>query len=175
MQRATRWFLGLPELMPEAEEQTFLVTSVKFESLAQQQLLHRMDARGRWSGGALFGSLHGGTLTVALISMLGPPEPHSHPLTPSLPFLIGASQHLGTLIGSGVDWAGQWIAAPTGRLPERRADLQWLKLGARRGLFDERHPLVVVGLQEGYLAGRAYIWDEGESVEVDCLLGPLAG
>ncbi|PNY79192.1 hypothetical protein [Deinococcus koreensis] len=73
---------------------------------------------------------------------------------------------------SDADWTGTWIAAPDGRLPSQRDDLLWLRLGGRRGLFSDRHPLVVAGVEDGYLGARAYLWDEGESLEIDVRVGP---
>lgn len=175
MHRATRWFLGLPQEHPLREDQLLHVETIKVEVLPQQQLLQTLSIRGRWHGGALFGSLMNGTLTIHHTTALGPPATHPHPLTPALPYLIGATQSLDALLGDHIDWAGQWIAAPDGRLPERRADLLWVKLGARRGLIDEQHPLIVIGVQDGYLVGRAYIWDENEPIEIRCLVGPLEG
>jgi len=51
-------------------------------------------------------------------------------------------------------------------MPDERADLTWLMQGARQGLFDDRHTLVVVGLTNLALTGRAYSWDEEEPVSL---------
>lgn len=69
-----------------------------------------------------------------------------------------------------LDWAGQWIAAPHGRLPNLEVGLAWLTLGAQRGQFDDWHPLLMLGMEEGQLATRAYIWHEGQAVAIG---GPL--
>ncbi|GHF66008.1 hypothetical protein HNQ07_004778 [Deinococcus metalli] len=168
MHRATQRYLGLPETWPTQDDQLLPIQTVKIQGRAQTHLLQALDIRGRWHGGALFGSHLSGTLEVPLITASAPPGTVSHPLTLSLPYLIGASQIVTTFLSAGVDWVGQWIAAPDGRLPDRRADLLWVNFGARRGLIDDRHPLAVIGLREGSLVGRAYIWDEGEPIEVDC-------
>lgn len=173
MHRATQRYLGLPETRPTREDQLFPIETVRVQGIARNLLIQALDIRGRWHGGALFGIQKAGTLEVPLVTASAPPGTAGHPLTLSLPYLIGASQTITPFLGAEVDWVGQWIAGPDGRLPDRRADLLWVSFGARRGLIDDRHPLVVIGLHEGYLVGRAYTWDEGEPVEVACPLGPL--
>lgn len=70
--------------------------------------------------------------------------------------------------GADLDWYGNWIAAPDGQMPDERADLTWLAQGARSGLFDNRRMLVIVGLSDLTLTGRAYGWDEGQPVVLEC-------
>jgi len=89
-----------------------------------------------------------------------------------LPYLLGWSDSLYALHGESVDWHGNWIAAPNGQLPDERADLTWLALGAQLGLFDDLHTLVIVGLRNGYLSGRAYSWSDGVPVFLDCSFDP---
>lgn len=175
MRRALLWYLGLTDTRTGREDQWVQTETVRLEDTAQRQLLNGLDTRGRWHGGALFGTTQDGTLTVLLTIPSAPPGTAGHPLSISLPYLVGASQGIDRALGGEIDWAGQWIAAPDGRLPDRRVDLLWAAQGASRGLVDDRHPLLVVGVLEGYLVGRAYVFDEGSVVEVSCPLGPLTG
>lgn len=172
MHRAARWLLDLPDRRPPQEDEGAPIDTVVVELAANAELAARLSVLGRWHGGSLFGMLEDTTLRVLHAAALGPPGWPGQPLTPSLPYLLGLSEAAGSLISPAVDWRGQWLAAPDGRLPERGEDLVWLTLGARRGLFDAHHALLVLGVQEGYLDGRAYIWDEGEPVEVACPLRP---
>ena len=130
--------------------------------------MSHLDVRGDWQGGTLFGEVDGGVLSVRLVTPLGPPAWSQQPLAPHLPYLLGWSDGLYALHGETIDWHGNWIAAPDGQLPDERADLTWLTTGAQLGLFDDLHILVIVGLRDGYLAGRAYGWSDGEPVSLDC-------
>lgn len=172
MKRAARWLLGLPARSPFQEEQPLPTQTLHVSSAAHRALMQHLEARGRWQGGALFGSHVESSLQVTHVTRLGPPGDQQHPLTPCLPYLIGASDLLAAS-APGVDWLGQWLAAPDGRLPSLQVDLRWLALGAQGGQFDEWHPLLVIGLHEGRLLGRAYTWDEGEPVAIDCPLNPI--
>lgn len=155
-----------PRVRAESEYQP--LEAVLLLPSVRQTLSQVLEVKGRWQGGALFGHTDFGTLTVQLISPLGPPAWWGGPLTPHLPYLIGWSDSLGPLHGPSVDWAGNWIAAPDSRLPDERADLSWLRRGAESGLFDQDHPLVVAGIQEGHLVLRGYAWEEGEPVPLRC-------
>jgi len=169
MKRAMRRLLQIPDTTPKPDDQLLPVQSVQLDAEARRTLTGRLGAVGSWQGGSLFGRHDGHTVQVPLAFSLGIPGWSGHPLWPSLPFLIGVTEATEATLGMDTDWVGQWIAAPDGRLPDLRDDLRWLTLGGRQGLFTERCPLVVIGLQDGYLHGRAYIWDEGEAVPVNCL------
>lgn len=169
MQRATRMFLGRSSPPVHTTDDQFLPThTITFTAVPRHQLRELLDIRGQWQGGTLFGTLMGGTLTVRTITPLGPPGWFGQPLAPSIPYLLGWSDSLAIQYGDTTDWYGNWIAAPDGRLPDERADLSWLHLGARQGFFDEFHTLVIVGITEGYLSGRAYSWGEHGPQQVSC-------
>lgn len=175
MKRAARWLLGLPAPSLFQDEPPLPTQTILVSSAAHRALMHHLEARGRWQGGALFGNYVDRSLQVTHITRLGPPGDRQHPLTPCLPYLIGATDML-TATAPGADWRGQWLAAPDSRLPSLQVDLRWLALGAQGGQFDEWHPLLVIGLHEGRLMGRTYTWDEGEAVAIDCPLNAvLAG
>ena len=168
MQRAMQVFLNLPDATRTREDDEFLpLERVIFMPQVRETLLKQLEVRGHWQGGALFGSVSAGTLSVRVVGPLGPPT-WQQPLQPHLPYLLGWSDSLCTQFGTTLDWYGNWIAAPDGRLPNERADLTWLAHGARQGLFDDRHALVVVGLTKLALSGRAYSCDEGESISLEC-------
>ena len=153
---------------PSTEDELVPTHAVTFTDPSRRQLRDLLDVRGHWQGGALFGALQGGTLTVRTITPLGPPAWSGQPLTPNMPYLLGWSDSLTSQYGDTTDWYGHWIAAPDGRLPDDRSDLTWLHLGAQQGFFDEFHVLVIVGIVEGYLTGRAYSWEEHGPQQVDC-------
>lgn len=168
MQRATQVFLKLANPAQSQREEFTPMEAVAFSALAKQALIRQLDVRAHWQGGTLFGELRNGLLFVRLITPLGPPGWGQQPLTPHLPYVLGWSDSLYALYGDALDWHGNWISAPDSRLPDERADLTWLTLGARMGLFDDFHPLVIVGLRDGYLTGRAYCWIDNEPVSLDC-------
>ncbi len=169
MQRATRMLLGRSSPPDPTSEDDFSPThTVTVNATSRGQLTKLLDLRGQWQGGTLFGTLQAGTLTVRTITPLGPPAWSSQPLTPNLPYLLGWSESLATQYGKTTDWYGNWIAAPDGRLPDERADLTWLHLGARRGFFDDIHVLLIVGITQGYLTGRAYSWEEAGPQQITC-------
>lgn len=171
MKRAVERYLGRPAVKtPSMEDQSEPLETVVFGVAVRRMLMRQLEVKGGWQGGALFGELTLGTLTVRVVTPLGPPGWSSQPLLPHLPYLIGWSESVDEQYGSALDWCGNWIAAPDSRLPDERADLSWLHLGARQGLFDDAHPMVIVGMEEGRLFGRAYSWDENGPV---ALRGPL--
>ena len=163
-----RRLLQIPETTTTLDDQWLPIQRVQLDPHARKALTERLSAVGSWQGGSLFGRYAGHTLQVPLAFGLAMPGWNGHPLLPSLPFLIGVTEATEAVLDPEVDWVGQWVAAPDGRLPDLRDDLRLLTLGARQGLFTNRCPLLIVGLQEGYLHGRAYIWDEGMPVSVDC-------
>lgn len=168
MQRATQIFLNLPGPTQSRQDDELLpLEQVVFTFPARQALSRQLEVHGRWQGGILFGTVSAGVLSVRVAGPLGPPTWH-HPLKPQLPYLLGWTDSLYAQFGPSVDWYGNWVAAPDGRLPDERADLTWLHEGARLGLFDARHTLVVLGLSDLTLTGRAYTWDEEEPVLLQC-------
>ncbi|UQN08445.1 hypothetical protein [Deinococcus sp. QL22] len=169
MRRATQLYLGRPAVaQTRAESEYQPLEAVLLLPSVRQELSRCLEVKGRWQGGALFGETDFGTLTVRLVSPLGPPAWWGQPLTPHLPYLMGWSDSMETQPGPVVDWAGNWIAAPDSRLPDERKDLSWLQQGAEAGLFDQDHPLLVAGVQEGHLMLRGYAWEEGKSVPLQC-------
>lgn len=172
MQRAMQQYLGLPGTQrPQLDSDLLPVSTVEFQSRAKRQLARQLEVLGAWQGGVLFGLLEEGRFTVAVTAPLAPPGLPRPLLMPSASYLLGWSEAVAAMNGEATDWRGNWVAAPDSQMPDERADLTWLTLGAQQGLFDEQHVLVVLGIQEGVLIGRAYRWEEGQPVAVDCLLG----
>lgn len=170
MKRALERYLGRTLTERVSMDDEGMLETVVFTRSVCQQLLRQLELRGHWQGGALFGEEMLGTLTVRLAAPLGPPSWSTQPLFPHLPYLIGWSDGVAEQHGASLDWCGNWIAAPDSRLPDERVSLSWLHLGGREGLFDETHPLLVIGIHEGRLCGQAYAWDEDGPV---ALRGPL--
>lgn len=168
MQRAMQVFLNLPDATRlRGDDECLPLERVVFQREARQTLARQLEVRGHWQGGVLFGTAQAGLLSVRVTGPLGPPT-WNQPLRPHLPYLLGWSDSLYAQFGATLDWYGNWIAAPDGQMPDERADLTWLTQGAQRGLFDDRHALVMVGLSDLALTGRAYSWDEGEPVSLEC-------
>lgn len=162
-------FLNLPGVTRQLEDDELLpLEQVEFTSQARQMLTRQLEIHGRWQGGALFGTTSAGLLSVRVACPLGPPTWNLQPLQPHLPYLLGWSDSLSSQFGPAFDWYGNWIAAPDGQMPDERADLTWLAQGARQGLFDARHTLVIVGYTDLTLKARAYGWEEGAPVSLDC-------
>jgi len=153
-----------------SDDEHLPLESVSFAPQALTPLTRQVRVLGRWQGGALFGELVAGSLTVQQSAPLAPPGHNLPVLTPHLPYLVGWSDCLEADNKPLIDWYGHWISAPDGRLPDPRADLTWLACGGRQGLFDEQHGLVMLGVEDGRLVGRAYRWDEGHPIEVECHL-----
>lgn len=171
VRRAMERYLGRSFSSHTSMDDAEQLESVVLMPAVQLQLLRQLNVKGRWQGGVLFGEETLGTLTVRFVAPLGPPTWAVQPLFPHLPYLIGWSDSVAEQYGTGLDWCGNWIAAPDSRLPDERLELNWLHLGAQQGLFDDMHPLVVIGVEEGRLSGRVYAWaDDGPLI----LGGPLA-
>ena len=174
MQRAMQVFLNLPDTTrPRGDDEFLPLGRVVFMPQARQALSRQLEVRGHWQGGVLFGTAQAGVLSVRMAGPLGPPTWNQQPLRPHLPYLLGWSDSLSAQFGPTLDWYGNWIAAPDGQMPDERADLTWLARGARSGLFDDRHALVIVGISDLTLTGRAYGWDEGEPVFLECSFNPV--
>lgn len=169
MQRAMQVFLNLPDTaQPRGDDELLPLEHVVFTPPARQTLSRQLEVRGHWQGGVLFGTAQAGILSVQVAGPLGPPTWNQQPLKPHLPYLLGWSDSLYAQFGADLDWYGNWIAAPDGQMRDERADLTWLAQGARHGLFDARHPLVIVGFSNLTLSGRAYGWDEGQPMALEC-------
>ncbi|WP_245556617.1 hypothetical protein [Deinococcus aquatilis] len=172
MKRAQQRFLGLPSpRRSHSNDEALPIGSLGLLDSAYLELMQQVNVLGRWQGGTLFGEVVAGHFTVQLVTPLGPPSGVAHPLFPHLPYLLGWSDCVAQGYGEAMDWYGNWLAAPDGRLPDERADLSWLALGASQGLFDEQHALLVLGMHEGQLLGRAYCWQEGQRMNVTCSFG----
>lgn len=76
-------------------------------------------------------------------------------------YVLGWSDCIQAVHGNQLDWVGNWLAAPDSQLRELEEQLSWVRRGGRQGLFDDRHPLVVIGLNEGMFQSRAYTFDAG--------------
>ncbi len=171
MKRSRQLFLGFPSpTRPMTEDEYLPLEAVSLTSAVRFTLTRQIQVLGRWQGGALFGELVAGSLTVQLTAPLAPPGWKTTLLMLHLPYLLGWSDCIETQASKAVDWYGNWVSAPDGRLPDQRADLTWLAWGGRQGLFDEQHGLVVLGLEDGILRGRAYRWEEGHPMAVECHL-----
>ncbi len=171
MMRARQLFLGFPPpTRPTTDDEYLPLEAISFTPSIRATLTRQIRVLGRWQGGALFGEFVAGSLTVQLTAPLAPPGWKTTLLMPHLPYLLGWSDCIETQASQPVDWYGNWVSAPDGRLPDHRADLTWLARGGRQGLFDEQHGLVVLGLEEGMLQGRAYRWHEGHPIEIECHL-----
>jgi hypothetical protein len=174
MRRVEQWFLGFPgPFVPRTDDEYQPVELVQVVPAVRTALSHRVAALGRWQGGALFGELVAGSLTVQAAAPACPPGDQYSPLHIHLPYLLGWSDGLAAHLSTRVDWYGNWIAAPDGRLPAVQTDLDWLAMGALQGLFDDQHILMMLGHEDGVLLGRAYRWDEGIPTCLDCRLGRL--
>ncbi|GHG40532.1 hypothetical protein GCM10017784_39220 [Deinococcus indicus] len=170
MDRATRWHLGLPQprtTHPPTE-------TLLFDPAVREHIVRGLHTPGRWSGGALYGTAVSGILHVRHVSPLHPPTPDIRdPLTINLPYLVGVSQAVTSLMGENVQWCGQWLSPPHHQLPVEDQDLIHLTHCAKRGLVDEWHPLIMIGYIAEHLAGRAYTWRNGTARRIAPGLGPI--
>ncbi|WP_245556544.1 hypothetical protein [Deinococcus aquatilis] len=165
MKRALERYLGRPARNSvRKDDEAQVLEAVVFTDSTRQMLIQQLEVKGQWQGGVLFGERTLETLTVHFAAPLGPPAWSGQPLHPHLPYLIGWSDSVSAQHSEALDWCGNWIAAPNSRLPDERLDLSWLQLGVQQGLFDDIHPLVVVGIEDGLLSSRSYLWDEDAAV-----------
>ena len=171
MDRATRWHLGLPQprtTRPPTE-------TLLFDRSVHERITRGLHTPGRWSGGALYGTHASGILHIRHVSPLHPPTPDIRdPLTINLPYLVGVSQAVSSLIDGSVEWCGQWLSPPHHQLPVEDQTLIHLAHCAQRGLVDEWHPLVMVGYIAEHLVGSAYTWKDGKARPIASGLGPVA-
>lgn len=177
--RAQQRYLGLLAAQPPiSDEDAVPLECVSFSREARHYLQCQLYAPGRLRGGLMFGSKRGDTLDVRFVSPMGYPwwyaDSTSAPLDLDERYVLGWSDCLEVLHGGEIDWVGNWLARPNSLLGDVAEDLIWLGLGAEKGLFDDRHVLVVVGWGEGALTGRAYAHDLGEFVQISCSLGAIA-
>jgi len=171
MKRVQQLMLSIPApVKPRTDDEFLPLEAVSFLPSVLRTLDRQIRVLGRWQGGVLFGELVAGSFTAQLAAPLAPPGWMTTPLAAHLPYLLGWSACIEAQDGHQMDWYGNWISAPDGRLPDPRADLTWLARGGRQGLFDEQHGLVMLGVEDGRLVGRAYRWDEGHPMEVECHL-----
>lgn len=173
--RARQRYLGLlPDERPTYDEDLIPFEGVAFTREARHFLRRQLSISGRLRGGLLFGAQKGKTLEVMLASSMGYPwwyaDQQQTPLHLDERYILGWSDCVEALHGGRVDWVGNWLAYPNSTLDDECEDLTWLDLGTKHGLFDDRHVLVVVGWVDGSLTGRAYRYDFGERVYLNCSL-----
>lgn len=158
-----------------SDEEAAPLEGVRILGEARTFLRRQLDMPGRLRGGLLFGARIGRDLHVETASGMGLPawypEPGLGVLEVDQRYVMGWSDCLEGLFGGRLDWVGNWLAFEDNRLPGVREDLRWLARGARLGLFDDGHPLVVLGWTDGSLEGRAYAFDLGEPQALSCEFG----
>lgn len=124
-------------------------------------------------GGLLFGHQKGETLHIILATTLGRSTWYDESSRVVLGvddrFALGWSEALQAVLGSSVDWIGNWFMYSDGRMHSERKDQRYFRSGQRLGLFDERHTLLVVGCEDSHLACRAYRRDVSGQGQTEAL------
>lgn len=161
--RAHKRFLGLTgEEMPRQEEELVSVGRVEVTPPAVTFLQEQLQATGRHRGGALLGYRWKGVIVVLHATSSGYSgwyEQDDNPLHLDGRYLLGwvdgLRKHLEA--STPVDWVGNWISYPDSLLGTRlEEDLEWINEASRTRLVDDEHCLLIVGLEDGELASRAY-------------------
>ena len=164
--RAHERYLGFPPSQEALSEEALVpLDNLFLEEPVQRFLQRQLAVPGRWRGGLLFGQARLGTLRVVHASPPAYPSLDSgsreSPLHLDPRYVLGWSDCIQAVHGNQMDWVGNWLAAPDSQLRELEEQLNWVRRGGRRGLFDDRHPLVVIGLNEGMFQNRGYTFDAG--------------
>ncbi|UQN10220.1 hypothetical protein [Deinococcus sp. QL22] len=153
------------------------ITTIMFSPSACTLLTDQLTVKGQSQGGLLFGTSVGETLHVAFASGQGHPWWTSPP--PAYPhidarYTLGWSEAIQATSKGQYDWVGNWLAYSDSRHRELHEDLALLHLGLQDGLFDDRHALVIAGMESGYLYVHAYLYDDGPlQLVANGLAGPL--
>jgi len=144
--RVYQWYLDdaipLPPLKPDQAP----LQQVNLTADVTRFLRRQLDLPGKMRGGMLFGLASGETLEVHLATRLGhPTTQRERVLEPDRGFALGVSETLLALGRQNWDWCGNWLSYPHAHLDGVQCDLHWLIRGARQGIVDEQHPLLVAG------------------------------
>ncbi|MGY2895518.1 hypothetical protein [Deinococcus sp. UYEF24] len=151
---------------------------VVLSALAVQFLKQQLHLPGRARGGLLFGHHHGDTLRVLLAGSGGLPgwlrgDEERAVLDIDARFAFGWGEAVSELLQGHVDWCGNWLMHPDEQLAGHGRDHHWFRRGLKRGLFDDRHILLVAGYEQGQLNARAYLLGTpDEPLEIQCEFEP---
>lgn len=160
--RVYQWYLDGVHPPPHSTLDHALPEHLHITTHATRFLRQQLELPGKTRGGMLFGISNGDTLEVHLATRLGhPATERDRVLEPDRGYALGVSEALSALGKGNWDWCGNWLSYPHVHLEGIRTDLNWLIRGARQGLVDEEHPLLVVGWLEGILTVRAYVLEFG--------------
>ncbi len=130
--------------------------------LVTRFLQRQLGLPGRVRGGLLFGHHFEDTLHVLTASTAGLPwwygkDEERAALSIDERFTLAWSEAVGEVWQGYADWCGNWLIQPDEQLGGVERDARWFRRGVRKGVFDDRHPLLVVGYEDGQLQARAYL------------------
>lgn len=165
-------YLGLlPDEQLSNENLTGAVR-VDVSKTASSHLRRHLEVAGRFRGGLLFGKRISDVLRVQLVSTYGYPwwfDDFQEALTlPDTHYLLGWADCVNEVYGGQTDWVGNWMAYPENVLGDVRQDLKWVDIGIQLGLVDVRQILLVVGMAEAGISSRAYGYELGEWISIEC-------
>lgn len=164
--RTDRYFLRvIGDPIPGAEPVPIKTASL--HSVGAGAALERiLSCPGRMQGGLLFGYRDAEDIRIGFASPAGVRPWHlsADPTDMDAGYVLGWMDCLRdaysiTPGADPIDWIGNWIAYPDGRLHTPEEDHHWFQVGRQKGLFDEEHLMLVVGWQNGQLGWNAYIYD----------------
>ena len=162
--RAHRRFLRLVgPRRPRSDDEAQPPREVDVTPAARAFFRQVLDVGGQYQGGALFGHLNGGVLTVEYAAPNGYAcwqREQQSPLDLDARYLLGLTDAYRSSRETPIDWVGNWLSFPDGGLPSYRESLNWLDEAVAVRLVDSEHCLLMVGWAESRLGALACVVGE---------------
>lgn len=161
--RATQRFLGVIAHGRPVDRSP--LEKVHVEPTPWNILLTMLERPGRYRSGPLFGSRAEGIMFITDAAHAG--YGLYSPLSVDPAYLLGWSDCLSQYGSNDTDWVGHWLIQPSNRSFDALAQDAWMRRAAVRGLIDERHFMIFLGLDAEQLKYDAFTWSQGQAVPVD--------
>lgn len=168
-------YLGLLSEEQLSDEKLTAPARVEVSKTASGHLRRHLEVAGRFRGGLLFGKHISDVLRVQLVSTYGYPwwfDDFREALTrPDTHYLLGWADCVNEVYAGQIDWVGNWMAYPENELGDVRQDIRWVDIGIQLGLVGVREILLIIGRAEAGISSRAYAYDAGGWISIECSMG----
>lgn len=163
--RAHQRFLRLTgQRRPRSDAEVTPPAEVKVADQARAFFGQALEAGGSHQGGALFGRLYNGVITVEYAVPGGyacwPFPGQDSPLMLDERYLLGLTDAFRASSTDSIDWVGNWLTFPNSELPAQSEAFTWFDQAALVKLVDAEHCLLMVGWAESRLAAHACVTGE---------------
>jgi len=165
LSRAHKRFLRLTgQRCPRSDAENTPPAGIEVTDQPRGFFRQALEAGGSHRGGALFGRLYNGLITVKYAMPSGyicwPQPGQDSPLMLDRRYMLGLTDAFQASSPEPIDWVGNWLIFPNSELPAQSEAVAWFDQAALTKLVDAEHCLLMVGWSESRLAAHACVTGE---------------